>query len=730
MTQNARQTSIIETTTRSPRAFDRPTDGDGRPLPVSAWYGTHTFGLDQMRERLTPRVYEQLKSTVDRNEPLDASMAEAVAQAVKAWAVENACTHFCHWFQPMTGLTAEKHDAFLTISKGSAIERFSGSQLIQSEPDASSFPSGGMRTTFEARGYTAWDPTSPMFIHTSENGHTLCIPSVFISYHGDALDRKTPLLRSMKAVNHTAVKLLKMLSDDAGDSITVTAGPEQEYFLIDKALYALRPDLQLAGRTLIGAPSPRGQSLDDHYFGAVPMRVQAFMQEVEAELYRMGVPAKTRHNEVAPTQFELAVIFDEANVAADHNQIVMDTLKRVAIRHNFRALLHEKPYAGVNGSGKHVNWSLSDDKGDNLLEPGTTPHQNVRFLAVLASVLLGVHRNAAVLRSSIASHGNDFRLGANEAPPAIISVFLGDTLSHIVNKIVANEAIELNPEAALIEIGVANLPDIEKDNTDRNRTSPFAFTGNKFEFRAVGSTHSISVPLVALNAAVADGLDQLSTWIEEAGGGQSATMAAIRKALIESSPVRFEGDGYSDAWVEDAENRGLPHLRHTASALNVLDTAPAKQLFVKHAILSEAELNSRYHVRLEQYLTQVEIEADTILEMVNQGVLPAAIADLEETGGALVNAKKLDVELKPVQRRYKSLANGVKALESAVGDLSTARANAEDLGEQAKAERYATEIMPAIENVRAACDHLETIVSDHRWPYPRYREILFMSCGG
>ena len=729
MTTNARQASILETTTRTPRVFDRPADGDGRPLPVSAWYGAHTFGLERMRERLTPRVYEHLKATVEKNESLDASMAEAVSQAVKAWAVENGCTHFCHWFQPMTGLTAEKHDAFLTISKGAAIERFSGAQLIQSEPDASSFPSGGMRTTFEARGYTAWDPTSPMFIHTSENGRTLCIPSVFISYHGDALDRKTPLLRSMEAVNKTAVKMLNMLSNDAGNRITVTAGPEQEYFLIDKAMYALRPDLHLAGRTLMGAPSPRGQSLDDHYFGAVPTRVQAFMQEVEAELYRMGVPAKTRHNEVAPSQFELAVIFTEANVAADHNQIVMDTLKRVAIRHDFRALLHEKPYAGVNGSGKHVNWSLADANGENLLEPGNTPHENVRFLAVLASVLLGVHRHAAVLRSSIASHGNDFRLGANEAPPAIISVFLGDTLNHIVNKIIANEAIEVNPEGALIEIGVAKLPDITKDNTDRNRTSPFAFTGNKFEFRAVGSTHSISVPLVALNAAVADGIAQVCAWISESGSGQAAAMTAIRKALIESSPVRFEGDGYSDAWVEDAENRGLPHLRNTATALNVLNTDAAKKLFVAHNILSEAELNSRYHVRLEQYLTQVEIEADTILEMVNQGVLPATIADLEETGSALANAKKLDVELKPVQRRYKSLANGVKALSAAVGDLSSARADAEDLGEQDKAGVYATAVMPAIENVRAACDHLETIVADHRWPYPRYREILFMSCG-
>jgi glutamine synthetase len=704
---SARFQAIATANNRKPRSIQRPVGADGRVQTVAQLYGERTFDLRTMADKLPKSVFRQVEASIRDGVSLTTAQADVVAHAVKEWALENGCTHFTHWFQPMTGSTAEKHDAFLTFDKqGNAIERFTGAMLIQSEPDASSFPSGGMRTTFEARGYTAWDPSSPMFIMESANGFTLCIPSAFVSYTGEALDAKTPLLRSMQTIERATTRLLEAVGRPPVGRVKATLGCEQEYFLIDRAYWALRPDLALAGRTVLGAKPPKGQSLDDHYFGSIQPRVAAFMEEVELELYRLGVPAKTRHNEVAPSQFELAPIFDEANVGVDHNQLVMEILRRVAMRHDFKVLLHEKPFAGINGSGKHNNWSLSVD-GENLLEPGDHPQDDLRFLAVLASTLLGVWRHGGLLRASVATHGNDFRLGANEAPPAIMSVFLGEMLTRVCDSLSKGDQPDPETGEAPIELGVAHMPRVARDNTDRNRTSPLAFTGNKFEFRAVGSTQNPAWPVTVLNTIVADGMEQILAWAEEEG----SVLKAVQRALTESRPVRFEGDGYSDEWVAQAEAMGLKNLRKTPHALDELATPEVISLFERHGVLTPDELKSRYNVATEQYLTAVDIERDTLQVLVNEMVVPAALAEMDAMSGAHVMAK----------RRYDRLSAALTALAEGIDALDIAQDTA---GHDHVA--VAETVAPCLLAVRAACDSMEGLVADHRWPLPKYREMLFL----
>jgi len=728
MPTNPRHLAIRTASERIPRTFEPLVGPDGTVLDAKDFFACNTFSVDQMHEHMPADVVRQFTDTLDSGDTLSTALANRIASAVLDWATQRGVTHFCHWFQPMTGSTAEKHDAFLSFDEERSINKFTGSQLIQSEPDASSFPSGGMRTTFEARGYTAWDPSSPMFIMEGLNGSTLCIPSVFISYHGDALDKKAPLLRSMASINTQAIRLLQLLGEEGVTKVSATAGPEQEYFLVDKAYAAMRPDLTIAGRTLIGAAAPKGQALDDHYFGSIPRRVQAFMHEVEHELYKLGVPAQTRHNEVAPSQFEIAILYKEANLAADQNQLVMEIISKVAERHDFLARMHEKPYAGLNGSGKHLNWSLADNLGRNLLNPGDSPENDLSFMAFLSATVLGVYRHGAVLRASIASHGNDFRLGANEAPPAIISVFLGNTLTRICDSIVAGQAVGENPEASLIELGVSHLPDVARDNTDRNRTSPFAFTGNKFEFRAVGSNQTISFPLMVVNTVVADGIAVLCDMIEKNGGGKAAVMKAITDALTESTPVRFEGNNYAEAWVAEAKKRGLPNLRKAPEALAVLMEDSSVKLFSDHNVLTPAELASRFHVQVEQYTSTMEYEAEIMRNLIDQSVLPAAIAersamaaDVTHVVSALGSAGAEDIA---ALKTFGGLIDTLRATRAGL-DTAIEKTRGTDNLEQAKA--MAATVGPAMEALREASNALEARISDANWTLPRYSEMLFQN---
>src|SRR5437762_7559000 len=599
-----RKALLTEISTREPRVAPGFNE-DGIPGPTSQYFGVNTLGVRQLRDRLPREVFASLAASIRHGKKLDLAIAPVVAQVVKEWAVARGVTHFTHWFQPQTGLTAEKHDAFFAFDDNrQPMESFSGDQLIQSEPDASSFPSGGLRSTWEARGYTAWNPASPVFIAEWAGVKTLCIPSVFIGYNGEALDELTPLLRSSDALSERSIALLEVLGDKGVQRVFTTLGPEQEYFLIDRGHFALRPDLVMAGRTLIGAPPPRGQQLEDHYFAGIPERIQACIAEVEHELYKLGVPIVTRHNEVAPSQFEMAPRYEETDVAVDHNQLVMATLRRVALRHDLQALLHEKPFAGINGSGKHCNWSMSiaaddpDLDGYNLLKPGQTPHQNVRFLIFLAGVLKGVHKHAGMLRAGIGTSGNEHRLGANEAPPAIISVFMGDMLTEMIDSIV-HEKAGVSAEEEMMKLGVARIPEIRRDTTDRNRTSPFAFTGAKFEFRAVGSSQSIEFPVALLNAAVAEALgeltEELKAELKKTPKTDDAVLKVVRRAFKETTPVRFEGNNYSDEWVKDAAKRGLLNLRRTPEGLAQLVSKTSRKCLVGLSILNDAELESRYH---------------------------------------------------------------------------------------------------------------------------------------
>ena len=706
------------------------------PTPTSAYFGSHTFGAKQMRDKLPKEVHEKLTEAIRLGKKLDASIAPAVAKAVKDWAISQGVTHFCHWFQPQTGLTAEKHDAFLTLdAHGNAIEKFSAEQLIQSEPDASSFPSGGLRATWEARGYTAWNPASPVFIMEAAGTKTLCIPSVFIGYNGEALDEVTPLFRSSEVLSTAARELLETIGDTGALRVYTTMGTEQEFFVIDRTHFAMRPDLVMGGRSLVGAPPPRGQQLEDHYFGGIPERVQAFLAEVEFELYKLGVPIVTRHNEVAPCQFEMAPMFEETDIATDHNQLVMSVLKDVALRHGLQVLLHEKPFAGINGSGKHCNWSLSiasDNalNGINLLKPGKTPHQNVRFLMFLAAFLKGVHKHQGLLRAGIGTSGNEHRLGANEAPPAIISVFMGAALTKMIEDIIAGRA-GTRAEQAMIQLGVAKLPEIEQDNTDRNRTSPLAFTGAKFEFRAVGSSQSIAFPVMTLNSVVAEAIVEITALLKaelkHGGSVDDAALKVVRKIFKETSAIRFEGNGYSEAWVKEAKKRGLLNLRRAPEALAQMTTKPVKDLFTKLGILTAAELESRYHVRVERYVKDLLIEMETLAEMLDTQILPAGYAYLGALAEGAAKAKQGGIRVIPQKAAAEATGKIVTALQAKTAALHAAIKRAHALhGDEAKCAAFLTSTgATAMLACRELSDKLEVSIGDQYWPLPRYREMLF-----
>ena len=696
---------------------------------VDALFGVDTFSKSVMQKRLPKAVYKSLLRTMDHGEPLDPQVADIVAASMKDWAVERGATHFTHWFQPLTGLTAEKHDSLVSPDgMGGVIYNFSGADLTQSEPDASSFPSGGLRGTFEARGYTAWDPTSPAFLNRNGKAVTLCIPTGFVSWTGEALDTKIPLLRSMEALSKQAMRILRLFGSDTGVSrVLTTLGPEQEYFLVDKELFYRRPDLVTCERTLFGARPPKGQQLEDHYFGAIPARVLAFMAEVEEELFRVGVPVKTRHNEVAPGQYEVAPIFESANVATDHQQLLMVTLKRVAESYGMTCLLHEKPFAGVNGSGKHVNFSLGNATQGNLLDPGETPHENAQFLVFCGAVIRAVHKYGGLLRAVVASASNDHRLGANEAPPAIISIFLGEQLTDIFEQIAEGGATSSKIKDHLT-VGVDTLPALPKDAGDRNRTSPFAFTGNRFEFRAVGSSQSIAGPMVAINTILAESLDAIATQLEAAVARGTEFNAAIQELLkgiiTRHGAVIFNGDGYSDAWHKEAEERGLPNLKTTVDALPVLDDDEVKSLFETYGVLSKRELHSRLEVYVEQYCKSVNVEARTTIEMAKTVIFPAAVRYQGELAATCVSLKTLGYEfdtdtLDEVTALVKSLQDGIATLEKAMESRSHSAL-------LVHARQYCDAVLPAMLAIRTTVDALEGVVADDLWPLATYQEMLFI----
>jgi glutamine synthetase len=701
-----------------------------KDVPISSYFGEDTFGYRVMEEKLPKEVFRKVLSIIESNGNLDLETANIVAHAMKEWALEKGATHFAHWFQPMTGITAEKHDAFIEpIGGGQVIERFSGKQLAQGEPDASSFPSGGIRATFEARGYTVWDVASPAFIRRNGIATTLCIPTAFISYTGEALDKKTPLLRSIKAVNDSAVRMLKLLGNGESNKVFATLGPEQEYFCIDMDYYYKRQDLVLTGRTLIGAPPAKGQELEDQYFGSIRERIQSFMHDVEEELYKLGIPAKTRHNEVAPSQFELAPVFEEANVASDHNQIVMDTMKSVGRNHRLAVLLAEKPFAGINGSGKHLNWSLSEGDGTNLLNPGDTPHKNIRFLVFLAATIKAVYRHSDILRASVATSGNDHRLGANEAPPAIISVFLGDQLTRILDDIENGKATAAT-DKAIIDLGISVLPVLSKDNTDRNRTSPFAFTGNKFEFRAVGSNQSISFPATVLNTIVAEAIDELYDKIKAKGGDvNKAVMEVIRKEITEFKPVLFNGDNYTKEWEDEAAKRKLPNHKTSVASLPSLDTDKASKLFEKYKVLSPVELKSRYHIRLERYAKDIDIEAKALANMVTSQILPAAIRFQGEMAQSLKNTGKVlgEADLAPQKKMLGTVCGLINSIHSSVEELKAAQEKCCVMHDELEKARFCNDtIKPLMLKVRESVDSMEPLMCDELWPIPKFWEMLFI----
>jgi glutamine synthetase len=748
MPMTSRRAARLAVNQRQPRIFEPPRTADGYRTPVSSYFARHVLDILKLRERLPREAYQSLLATLRTGAALSPEAANAIASVARDWATGHGATHFTHWFQPMTGLTAEKHDSFIDLNvtmpgELKVLERFVGSQLIQSEPDASSFPSGGMRTTFEARGYTAWDPSSPMFLVESENGRTLCVPSVFISYHGDSLDQKTPLLRALEAVDRQTVALLKLLGDVDVRSVGATLGVEQEYFLLDRDDWAQRPDLVLCDRTLLGAASPRGQQFEDHYFGSIPPRVLAFMEELEFELHRLGIPMKTRHNEVAPMQFELAPIFEDANIANDHNALTMDVARKVALRHHLVCLFHEKPFDGLNGSGKHSNWSLVTDRGENLLDPGRTPHQNLRFLTFMAVCLKAVHDHGDAMRASIASANNDLRLGANEAPPAILSVFVGDLMTQIIERIIAGSPSE-GTEQFIVDMGVGRLPQLALDYTDRNRTSPFAFTGNRFEFRAVGSSMNCAGPMAVLLGAVADATGRLAARLKAKldGGARrdDAVLALLREAFTETAAVRFDGNNYSEDWRAEAAQRGLPERRDTPAALGVLRD-PARVAFLREqGVYTEAELASRYNIAIERYIKQVTLEAETQLELLRTLVIPAGEKQLAATLGAWSglapagDAKATAAMREAVTAGTRALSGHVERLSATLAEVMGAADELEKLlssangghDEAATARRLADSVRPLMAKAREAADRLEQLVDDELWPLPKYREILFM----
>jgi glutamine synthetase len=682
-------------------------------------YGSYVFGDEAQRQYLPKPVYKKLRRTIAGLEKFDSSIADAVAQGMKEWALSHGASHYTHLFVPLTGTTAEKHDSFLNPDgDGETIAEFSGKVLIQGEPDASSFPSGGIRATFEARGYTAWDVTSPAFLQVEPNGVTLTIPTVFVSYTGEALDQKLPLLRSQEAVAKQALRIIKWFGNTSTSRVFTTIGPEQEYFLVDRRLAELRPDLLLTGRTLFGAPSPKGQELEDQYFGTIRERILAFMMDFDRELWRVGIPAKTRHNEVAPAQFELAPMFEATTVGSDHNMLLMSIMKKVAFQHGLAALLHEKPFKGVNGSGKHNNWSLATDDGENLLEPGKTPHTNAQFLTFLAAIIRAVSLHADLLRASVADAGNDHRLGANEAPPAIVSIFLGEQLEDIVNQLVKGPASS-SKQGGNLELGVTTLPVLPKDATDRNRTSPFAFTGNKFEFRAVGSSVPIYWPQTVLNTIAAESIAFIADKLEKLKANDFAGLTKILSETIkEHQSVLFAGNNYSEEWHAEAAKRGLPNNKSTVEALPALQTEKAKKLFSQFAVLNERELESRYEISWERYVKVQNIEANTSLEIAKTQILPAVAKYLGELASAS-KSKGLTKVADKIAGLADTLVSAIETLEAA----QEAAHKATSLHAEAKA--FKEKVIPAQDAVRAAADELETLVSDDLWPLPKYRELLF-----
>ena len=690
---------------------------------VSELFGNMVFGDAVMKERLPKDIYNALRKTIANGTHLELDVANVVATVMKDWAIEKGATHFTHWFQPMTGVTAEKHDSFIVPDgRGKVILEFSGKSLVKGEPDASSFPSGGLRTTFEARGYTAWDPTSYAFV----KGNTLYIPTAFCSYGGEALDMKTPLLRSMQALSKQALRVLKLFGVNDAKRVVSSVGPEQEYFLIDRDVYLKRPDLIYCGRTLFGARPPKGQELEDHYFGSIKQRVSDFMRELNEELWKLGVYAKTEHNEVAPAQHELAPIYSEANIAADHNQITMEMMKTIAAKHNLECLLHEKPFAGINGSGKHVNWSIATDTGINLLEPGDTPFENAQFLLFLVAVIKAVDDYQDLLRVSVASAGNDHRLGANEAPPAIVSIFLGDELTELLNAI-ENDTLYINKEQTLMEIGATVLPHFPKDITDRNRTSPFAFTGNKFEFRMVGSAFSISGPITILNTIVADVLSQFADELENSTDFKADLSNLIKRTIKNHKRIIFNGNNYDASWVKEAEQRGLCNFKTTPEALPALIHPKNVDMFVRHGVFSKHELHSRYEILLENYSKTINIEALTMIDMVNKYVIPAVVAYQKELAELILSKKSISPEIETTMEEnlLNKLAMLSVSLEKRLNNLSEQTLEVRKLSDNlAVAVAYREKVFMAMNELRLVVDELEMLVSSKHWTVPTYSEIL------
>jgi glutamine synthetase len=693
-------------------------------------FGSNVFNEELQHQMLPKPVFKALQKTIKQGAALDPAIADAVAAAMKDWAMEKGATHFTHLFQPMTGLTAEKHDTFLQpTNTGKAITEFSGKELVRGEPDASSFPSGGIRATFEARGYTAWDPTSPAFILEGPNGATLVIPTCFLSWTGEALDKKTPLLRSMEALSKQALRILKLFGNTEARKVFTTVGPEQEYFLIDKNFYYARPDLINAGRTLFGAKPPKGQELEDQYFGSIPERVIACMAETEAELFKLGVPVKTRHNEVAPSQYEIAPIFEDSNLGTDHQMLTMEIMRRTAEKYGLACLLHEKPFAGINGSGKHNNWSMSTDTGENLLNPGDTPHDNAQFLVFCVAVIRAVAKYPELLRVAVCGAANDHRLGANEAPPAIISIFLGDQLQDIMDQL-EKGAAKTTKQGGVMEIGVSVLPKLPKDAGDRNRTSPFAFTGNKFEFRAVGGSQSISAPNTVLNTIVAESLDFVATRLEDAVKGGKDLNKAIQDLLPgiikESKKVIFNGDNYTEEWHREAEKRGLPNLKNTIDALPVILRKDSIDLFTKYRVYSERELQSRYTILSENYVKTVNIEGQLTAMMAKTQILPAALRYQAEIAGAVNATKAAGVDNSAQAGLLRSLTETISEFQSATAGLEKALGHHANGDAFAHAKYMRDAVLPAMAQVRTLGDKLETVVADDLWPLPTYREMLFI----
>ena len=695
---------------------------------VADIFGENVFNDSVMQTRLPKKVYKRLHEVMEEGKELDLETADVIAHEMKEWAIEKGATHYTHWFQPLTGFTAEKHDSFITapMENGKVLMSFSGKELIKGEPDASSFPSGGLRATFEARGYTAWDCTSPAFVRQDAGGATLCIPTAFCSYTGEALDQKTPLLRSMEAINKEALRLLRLFGNTTSKKVTPSVGAEQEYFLVDAEKFEERKDLIYTGRTLFGAMPPKGQELDDHYFGTIRQRIASFMRDVNIQLWKVGVPAKTQHNEVAPAQHELAPIYTEANIAVDQNQLTMQTLKRVACQHGLKCLLHEKPFAGVNGSGKHDNWSITTDDGINLLDPGKTPHENTQFLLVLACILKAVNKHADLLRESAADPGNDHRLGANEAPPAIISIFLGEQLEDVVEQLISTGEATHSLKGGKLETGVSTLPDLFKDATDRNRTSPFAFTGNKFEFRMVGSRDSIANPNIVLNTIVAEAFADACDILEKTDDFDLAVHDLIKEYLTENQRIIFNGNGYSDEWVAEAERRGLPNIKSMVEAIPAITTDKAVELFERFSVFTKAELESRAEIQYEAYAKAINIEARTMIDMASKQFLPAFIKYTKTLADTVNAVKAAGVDASVQTETLKEVSALMAETKAALDNLvkTTADAAAKEEGE-VQATYYHTEVVPAMDALRAPVDKLEMIVDKEAWPMPSYGDLIF-----